>query len=356
MNEDSKTTVIKTYNQLAFQLFHQLRQECPSRNIVFSPFSITTTLVLCLNGANGKTRDEFNQLLHFPSLSLTQINEANQILMNMLNDVNFTGLDIELQNILKITDVSSLRKSFKYQAEEQYQTQISSPAEGSAFANLINKIHFSGQWFEGFNATETSKKLFFTSHLRATRVNMMRSTDQFRPYYKTNNTEIIQLPYRIPNTNGIGAFAMTIAKPKRIKQFLGELDNHTWERYIEGLDDNKGDLWLPRFTINMQSSLVPILKHLGISTAFSDEFADFSNMVTKCVFIGKYDHHAEVSVDEHGTVGTSETKVTFYSYGIRPKPHFQMKVNRPFFFTIEDTLSGLILYMSLVHNPNHKGV
>lgn len=57
--------VIDANNQFAFELYAQLTEE-EEGNLFFSPYSISTALVITYEGAKGKTADEIQSVFHFP--------------------------------------------------------------------------------------------------------------------------------------------------------------------------------------------------------------------------------------------------------------------------------------------------
>ena len=57
-----------------------------------------------------------------------------------------------------------------------------------------------------------------------------------------------------------------------------------------------------------------------------------------------------LNVDEKGTEAAAVTKIEVESSG-SPEEPFEMQLDRPFFLTIEDTESGLVLFMGAIAEP-----
>ncbi len=53
-------------NAFAVDLYEQLAKERPGENVFFSPFSISTALLIATEGASGETADQMGQVLHVP--------------------------------------------------------------------------------------------------------------------------------------------------------------------------------------------------------------------------------------------------------------------------------------------------
>jgi serpin B len=88
-------------------------------------------------------------------------------------------------------------------------------------------------------------------------------------------------------------------------------------------------------------------------TAFTPE-ANFSKISRAAeLSISDVKQQAIVEVDEQGTVATAVTTITVVISAVPADPilPFQMIVNRPFLFFIEDRQAGTILFMGAVFNP-----
>jgi len=56
-------------------------------------------------------------------------------------------------------------------------------------------------------------------------------------------------------------------------------------------------------------------------------------------------------VNEEGTVAAAATAVKMMSRGM-PKPHLQLKFDRPFLMAVVHTLTGLPLFLALLRQPS----
>jgi serine protease inhibitor len=89
---------------------------------------------------------------------------------------------------------------------------------------------------------------------------------------------------------------------------------------------------------------------LGMTDAFS-VFADFSKMSELPMYISAAKQQAIVDVDELGTEAAAITTITIVATVSPPPPSFEITMNRPFLFVIQDQQAGTILFMGLVYNP-----
>jgi serpin B len=116
-------------------------------------------------------------------------------------------------------------------------------------------------------------------------------------------------------------------------------------------------LSLPRFHLDADAELTPVLKKLGMPTAFSDG-ADFSRITTATpLVIAFVKHAADFTVDEAGTVAAAATVVGVVPVSAeRPRPDpIVFNVNRPFLFFLRDDRTGAVLFAGRVTNPPPVG-
>jgi serine protease inhibitor len=125
----------------------------------------------------------------------------------------------------------------------------------------------------------------------------------------------------------------------------------TWQRVTKpGFSEKEGNLVLPRFKLEYGVELKEPLKALGMRAAFGE--ADFSGISDRGLFISAVRQKAFVEVNEEGTEAAAVTMMA-ESLGIErdPPQAFQMIVDRPFFFLIEDQQTRTILFMGAVYDP-----
>lgn len=94
------------------------------------------------------------------------------------------------------------------------------------------------------------------------------------------------------------------------------------------------------------------MNRLGIVKAFDVTLANFDGITTKS-YISEVIHKTYIDVSERGTEAAAVTaiQVTTASLPSQPVEKFEMIVNRPFFFTIDDSKSNEILFMGSVLDP-----
>jgi serpin B len=135
------------------------------------------------------------------------------------------------------------------------------------------------------------------------------------------------------------------------EKLIGIMNGDTWQRVTEpGFERREGTVVLPRFKVEYGVELKEPLKALGMRAAFGK--ADFSGISDGTPFISAVRQRTFVEVNEEGTEAAAVTMApTELSMPMNPPKPFQMIVDRPFLFLIEDQATRTILFMGVVYDP-----
>jgi serpin B len=167
----------------------------------------------------------------------------------------------------------------------------------------------------------------------------MHSLSYYRAY-SGEKEKIIELPYEDDKTS------MVIILPNKMEEY--ELTNEMYNGLTSRLYQQKVNLNLVKFTFETPTfELKPLLKKLGLTSAF-ENYADFSGMrKEKDLKIGTALHKAKIIVNEEGTEAAAVTvigmvKTTSVSI---PPPIMKFTVDKPFYYFIKDNTTNTILFM-----------
>jgi serpin B len=154
------------------------------------------------------------------------------------------------------------------------------------------------------------------------------------PYGKGGYAAYVILP-------NAGISATKFVSYMSVKQFNGMASLMTAQRL---------QVMIPKFTATYDTSLVGVLKSLGMGIAFSGQ-ADFSPMHTPPpgLDISDVRHQAYVRVDEKGTTAAAATSVTIGMTAVFAPPK-QFVVNRPFILALRDEQTGTLLFIGLINS------
>jgi serpin B len=360
----------------AFKLLKQLAKDQPGKNIFISPYSASTVLQMACNGAGGQTKTEMQQVLGTTGLAEEALNAANKECDRAMNSQG-TNIVLTAANAIWYRKGTPIKPAFiscnqqffgatvdaldfddprsvgimNTWASEKTHGKINGIADGliNPLTELVlaNAIYFKGKWDVPFEVKNTKDRAF---HLRAGRqkeVPMMEQTRRF-DYRRGTGYQAVRLPYQ---GWALGMYVFLPDAGSSQEKLIGIMNGDTWQRVTQpGFREREGTVALPRFKVEYGVELKEPLKALGMRAAFGK--ADFSGISDRGLFVSAVRQKAFVEVNEEGTEAAAVTMMT-QSLGIEmnpPKP-FQMIVDRPFLFLIEDQRTRTILFMGVVFDP-----
>jgi serpin B len=364
--------------EFAFRLVRQLAKEQPSANIFVSPYSISAALQMVRNGASGETRKEMDATLGFPGIETAELakayrdtdrtirNDANNAVLSIANSIwyapnlqlhpEFLSLNKDFYhaklNALDFTDPRASGMINKWVNEEtrgRITRLFDGPLSGATGAVLANAIYFKGRWENQFEQSRTMERPFNLVYQHQKTVPTMEQSRRFR-YLESAGFQAVWMPYAGLK---LGMYLILPAKQSSPFNVLSNMNAGTWKTdVLARFDSQEGMLRLPKFKLEFGAELKPTLAAMGLRSAFGSG-ADFSGMASGPMRLDAVKHKAFVEVNEEGTEAAAATgaAVALVSAApVKPKP-FQMIVDRPFLFAIEDSTTGAILFIGIVVDP-----
>lgn len=393
-DEDSLTAANTSF---AFDLLKQIASTQPGGNVFISPYSVSTILQTVLDGAAGRTKQEMESVLYLnemvgdraaggPKLEIESVrylngmaarDEAGKSLVQAITRGQ-TNVTLNLANSIWFKQGAEMRPEFlagctNYFEAETGQLDFSSPqsakiindwAEESTHGRiqaivqwplnpltqviLANAIYFRGHWAREFDKAVTKDRPFTSSDGIQRQVPMMRQQGHF-DYAQGKGFQAVRLAYA---GGRMKMYLFLPASRSDIKNLLAGFDGSMWRNDIQRLfRGREGIVVLPRFTLNYNVVLNEPLEAMGMKQAFSPD-ADFSAMCAGKLFLSEVEQKSFVEVNEEGTEAAAVTTASFHaSVMMRPESPFEMILNHPFFFVIDDETTHSILFMGIVSNP-----
>jgi serine protease inhibitor len=370
----SEKRIAESGNEFGLKLFRELNTEEIGNNMFISPLSVSYALGMTLNGAAGETRAAMERTLGLQGMSIEEINASYKSLMHLLMtldpkvifeiansiwyrdgffveqefiDVNKEYFDA-LVRALNFADPASVEIINNWVSEKTHGLidEVIEEIDPMTIMFLINALYFKGTWLYEFDPDDTKPAPFYLGDGAQTEVRMMSQRSEFH-YYAHDLFQAIDLPY------GNEKFSMTIFLPNQgvhIDNLISQINEQTWSNWINGFPEAKSEvnLYLPKFTVEYEKSLLDVLISLGMGIAFSDA-ADFTGINRNGgLLISDVTHFTYVDVDEEGTEAAAVTVVEIrVTSGGTPT----MRIDRPFFFVIRENQNDTILFMGKVMDP-----
>jgi serpin B len=368
-------------NAFAVDLYHRIAAQREGKNILFSPFSVTTALSMAWAGAHGGTADEMAAVLHYDPNDRVGPHAAIRALVDRLtSDPDERAFVVTVANDLWRDTRIAFRPAFAARMETYYGSPFHAidfagdPAgaadeidrhiatatrgmikkivgDGSVTAAttaiLTNAIYLKGVWERRFDKEATRDEAFFVTADESVTVPMMGVEGAFG-YLRGDGFQAVELPYKggrasmilfVPDAkDGLAAWEKRVSA-KRLKGWIDLLSSQTVE------------VRMPKFRMEEGGRLRAFLDALGMKTAFTPD-GDFAGMFEAASgrsFIGEVVHKARIDVDEEKTEAAAATAIIMMRTGLRALP--RIVADHPYLFVIRDNERGAFLFMGRVANP-----
>jgi serpin B len=376
--KDLERTAVDANNAFAFHLYQSVRSN--KTNLFFSPYSIATALSMTYAGADGETKKQMAEVLHF-SPSDKKIHKAMAALAKQISEGNKKGAyTLDIANAIWIQAGYTILKTFtaclkKNYAATPYEVNFAKAAEtarkkintwvenqtAGKIKDLIqpgmlgpltrlvltNAVYFKGQWASQFKPEQTKEAPFLLLDGKKVSCPLMQQKGDFR-YGETTQAQLLEMPYSGDD------LSMVVILPREntgITELEKDFSEEKLKQWLRGLYKREVVLLLPRFTLTAELSLSDTLKAMGMKDAFSLPPADFSAITgKKDLFISSVIHKAFVQVNEEGTEAAAATAVMMKMLAM-PDPPPVFRADHPFIFLIRDKRSGSILFMGRLIKP-----
>jgi serine protease inhibitor len=362
--------LLSANNDFGFRLLSHLVKPDIKENICISPPSIATALAMTLNGAEGTTHQAIAHTLGVEGMTLQEVNKASALARQMLQESDSEVLLVTADSLWARQGVQ-LAPEFVERLVEFYMAEVrnvnftpddllaingwveektrkkivellnSTDIDEDTLLILLNAIYFKGIWSQQFDPALTREATFHRLDGSHKELPMMRQSGHYY-CYEDQDLQAISLPY------GSGNMSMLIFLPaahSSLQAFHARLTPRNWERWISRFHQRAGEISLPRFRLEFETTLNTPLQAMGMEEAFHAD-ANFSGLCSEKIFIGLVRHKTLLEVNEEGTEAAASTAVVM----TRSAP-LTMVVDRPFFVAIYDSTTGALLFMGYVVDP-----
>jgi len=217
-------------------------------------------------------------------------------------------------------------------------------------AVLTNAVYFKAPWEHPFDEALTQDDTFHLLDGGTVTVPMMLR-DAELDYTAGGDYQAVEIPFRKAASEPAGlAMVFLLPSAGQFLDFESRLDADLLTGILAQLTPAGVHLVLPKFQYEFACRLKTVLFALGMELPFSAG-ADFTGILARGgLFIDEAYHKAFIAVDEKGAEAAAATAVVMNETGIPAGPEF--KADRPFLFLIRDQVTGAILFLGKVVNPD----
>ena len=353
-----------------------LKLENKEQNMVYSPLSIKYALNMLNEGANGNTKTQIENVIK--NLSLTKYNTIDKAL-SLAN-----GVYIRDTYTKYVKEDYKNRLTEKYNAEINYDsfqnaTNINNWIENktlgiiknmlsdnvvqnpNAEMFLINALAIDMEWENSFDASDTNGEEFYLKDNNTMTATMMhkKTNDENVAYYK--DKEITALTMDLKQYDDTQLQFVVIMPEDNLSEYVDTFTmdelNHIIENMTLASKTKYGvDISIPKFSFDYNLQLKNDLIDLGITDAFDENLADFSNMTDADTGLYVYDalHKADIDFTEKGIKAAAVTvMITYDAMAMMDynKPE-EIRIDKPFLYFIRDKETNEIWFVGTVYKPN----
>nr|XP_019601576.1 PREDICTED: serpin A12 isoform X2 [Rhinolophus sinicus]XP_019601583.1 PREDICTED: serpin A12 isoform X2 [Rhinolophus sinicus] len=355
-----------------FKLYRKIASTGHSKNIFFSPVSISTAFSMLCLGAQDSTLAEIKNAFNFKDIPEKDLHEGFHYLICRLNQWN-QNLKLGFGNTLFIdqrlrpeekflTDSKNLYNAdiipTNFQnlknTQKQINDYVSQKTQGKidklieyidpgTVMILGNYVFLQATWQHEFDPKATKEEDFILDGNKTVKVPMMFRGGMYKVGHDDQlSCTILEMPYK----NNITATFILPDKGK-MEQVEEALRLDTFDRWKKLVMRRVVDVSLPRFSITGTYNLKKTLSHLGITRIF-EEHGDLSRIVpNRSLKVGEAVHKAKLKMDEKGTEAAGAS-------GMQTLPMempFTFKLNSSFLLVITEDIMPSVLFMGKIVNP-----
>lgn len=379
-NEAHENPQISTVNKEDNFELSFLKIENKQENMIYSPLSIKYALKMLQEGASGNTYTQIEKILGNKDLPKYKNIENTVSLANglFIRDTYNQFVKEDYKNILTDKYNAEIRQDEFKNAnnvnswiEEKTYKRIKNIIKDEMISNpslkmlLINALAIDMEWENQFNEEDTKGEKFYLkddTEITATMMSKKTSSNDFSYYIGDDITALTmdlkeyddtQLEFMaiMPNTDLINYVdALTFEKIDEITQKLNLASNAK-----DGLN-----IHIPKFEFDYDLKLKDDLEKIGITDAFDQVLANFSNMADlektgTNLYVSDAFHKSNIEFSEEGIKAAAITV-----FGIsdtvaikEEKTPIEININKPFIFLIRDKNTNEIWFVGTVYEPNH---
>jgi len=361
-----------------------------NKNVMVSPYSISLAMLMVSNGAKNDTLKQLESALcgdydlntvnsYMSTLNKdltstkkgnTTFHSANSIWMNQeLGSLNPTFVK-QNQNLFQAAannrifndaTCDEINKWIEQNTNNMIKSPLSHLSKDEATI-LVNALAFEGQWAKTYNSYNIKKdEVFNRQDGKKEKATMMYETFK-NSYFEDQNVSGFVKNY----LDGYSFMAILPKEGKSIDECVNSLTGEKLMQYYQNhTKAPKGYEYtvytkLPQFSFDYSDAkVIDALQEMGVTNAFDENLADFSNMATlnnpsSNLYIGDILHKTHIDLDDKGTRAAAATIVTMKTTSAPSDKTKKIKKNvnldRPFIFVIMDNENNTPLFIGAVQS------
>ena len=364
---DSNEQILESDFSLKF-----LKLENEKQNMVYSPLSIKYALNMLNEGAAGNTKTQIENVIG--DLNLIKYNTIDEVL-SLANSVYIRDTFAEYVkedyrrtitekynaeiNYDAFNDATNINKWIENKTLGIIQNMLNDEAVQNANMLLINALAIDMGWENSFDTSDTYGEDFYLEDGNTMTATMMHkeTMGDSASYYK--DSDITALTMNLQEYDNMQFEFVAIMPEENLSDYIETLTiedvNTILENTTLASDTPYGvDISIPKFSFDYDLQLKQDLMDLGITDAFDENLADFSNMANMELCVEDALHKADIDFSEEGIRAAAVTVLTMRTTAMLPDDNQpeEIKIDKPFLYFIRDKQTNEIWFVGTVYEPN----
>ncbi|XP_059802854.1 serpin I2-like [Hypanus sabinus] len=365
--------------ELTVDLYHAIRSVQRDKNLICSPMSISLSLGMITLGARGTTLQQLKKGLHFDEAKegeeFSMLKKQSKII-----STSSEKYKLKLANAIYIQNGYPISQQYLHDIQEFFDTtvrtvnfqdftsaaniintwvanetngKIKNLFSSHSFSSLtklvlVNAIYFKGTWKHKFHSANTNLMDFIKEDGSVVEVPMMHQQVTCKFGYFTAGEmryQVLELPYSGDEVSIIMALP---PKGTDLAAFEELITPQAIQEWHSTMVEDEIEVNLPRFTIQQNLDLkkpfeaLNITEILGNGSNLSGITGSFDLHISQAI------HQVFIEINEEGSEAAGSTGMTA---AIMSLPRNQFIANRPFVFLIQSKLTGAVLFVGRLMEP-----
>ena len=377
---------IGSLKEFSVDFFQQTNEES-IENPVFSPMSIATCFSMAYDAADGETKKEIGELLHYDEESFNHLEEIkNALLRSAINDAK-KNTYLNISQSFWIDQHSTIHEDYlktlqDYYFAEAYQGDLPNMYNevadwindktkdylgvkgedfqemlmGATYA-LLNTVYLKSAWTNEFKEDRNYRGDFANIGATSTKVTYMETKVEDSYYFTGEGYMISSLPFehdlefRMLLPNADANYTEVLSNRTALDNLLAlPLDKYGVADNASGVTQRGTvEYTIPQFKVRSIFNLVDMFREMGVVEPFKPGYADFPKFSGG--YISAAQHEAGFETNNKGAEGAAYTIIVVSKSAIPEEP-VEFKLNRPFAYAVT-TKEGIPVFMGKVTSlPN----
>ena len=370
--EDPIEDIDYNSEDFSYEFLKMESKEKKGTNTIYSPLSIKYALCLLDEGADGKTKEEIDNILG--DSKLTKYKNVNKV-MSLANAVwikeNFKHKVLDSYNKTLVDKYDAEIRYDEFKSAKNINKWISKKTFGiindflsddsvqddSLSMFLINALAIDMEWDSSFSTNDTYSGVFDKdgNNLKVAYMNKSNIYEDSISYKIDDDVTVLAMDLK--EYDGVQLeFDAIMPNEELLEDFITNLDSQKMDNYLSNLTiasevEEGVNVKVPKFDFDYSIMLKKELIAMGMKSAFISD-ADFSKITgEKNLYVSDAIHKADIEFSEEGIRAAAVTTFKINSLSAPIKEKQEVNIDKPFMFVIRDKETGEVWFVGSVYNP-----